>query len=1128
MVWRVLVLISLLVRPGAVSGEELSDDQREQIAAVVTDLQRSSEAPGVSVAVACGNQLRYAQGFGLADLEHQVPVSETTCFRTASIAKSMTAVLVMKLAEEGKVDLDADVQDYVPDYPEKRWPVSSRQLLGHLGGVRHYRTRDEATSTAFFPSLKDALQVFKDDPLLHEPGTRFRYTTFGYNLVGTVAEAAGGRNFEALLAEKIFHPAGMHQTVVDRQSAIIPGRSRGYIIHRLSRPAQLFGAQPATGIRNAPLHDTSMKIPGGGLLSTPADLVRFATAVNQERLCSHKSVQQMWTEQQTAHGKATGYGLGWKIGRHDGRRLVSHTGGQAGTSTILTLYPDCGVSVALMCNLQNVSLSAAARAIAEVVLPAAQTDYAAAVERLDKAFQYELEAKQIPAMSVALVDGNRTVWSRGYGFQDAEKRVRATSETVYRVGSISKLFTDVAVMQLVEEGRLKLDEPVSSYLPDFKPDNPFSVPLTLRQLMSHQSGLVRESPVGHYFDPTEPGLRATVASLNKTRLVYPPETRTKYSNAAVSVVGRVLEAVLDESHPERVQRKLLDPLQMRNSSFVVTERIRSGRATGWMWTYDGRRFQAPDFLLGTGPAGNMYSSVDDLIRFVSCLLDHGKTDGGQILQSESLVQMTTPVVNRSGETQNFGLGFHIGELDGQKKIGHGGAVYGYSTQLEMLPDRNLGVVVASALDGSNGVAARLANYALRLMLAVQDGKSLPTYRVTGPVPETRAKELVGRWSAADGSQPAQITELNGRVFLQRGTFRHELKLAADDGTILTDDPIGFGTSVQLESSDKITIAGKVFARMADQPPPEPSEDWEGLIGEYGWDHNVLYILEQHGRLYALIEWFYFYPLEQIDRNTYAFPDYGLYHGEHLKFHRLEDGSADFVVAAEVRFDRRAVGTRDGETFRITPVRPIDELRQAALSASPPAEAGKFRAADLVKLNQLDPTIALDIRYASTNNFTGSVFYRQGRAFMQRPAAEAVVRSNARLKSRGLGLLVHDAYRPWHVTKMFWDATPEELKDFVADPQKGSRHNRGCAVDLTLYDLKTRQPVRMVAGYDEFSPRSFPLYPGGTSRQRWYRDLLRRTMEAEAFQVYEFEWWHFDYQDWRNYRIGNATFETIAP
>jgi len=300
-----------------------------------------------------------------------------------------------------------------------------------------------------------------------------------------------------------------------------------------------------------------------------------------------------------------------------------------------------------------------------------------------------------------------------------------------------------------------------------------------------------------------------------------------------------------------------------------------------------------------------------------------------------------------------------------------------------------------------------------------------------------------------------------------------------------------------------------------------------LIGEYGWDHNVLYILEEEGRLCALIEWFYYYPLKEVSDNVFEFPDgYGLYHGENLKFARGADGVATEVVAAEVRFVRREVGTKDGETFKITPVRPIDELRVAALAASPPPEPGDYRDADLVELTAIDPTIKLDIRYATTNNFAGAAFYKQARALMQRPAAEAVAQANASLKKQGLGLMIHDAYRPWHVTKMFWDATPEPMRIFVANPANGSRHNRGCAVDLTLYDLPSGEPIQMVGGYDEFSPRSFPLYPGGTSRQRWYRELLRRTMEAEGFSVYEFEWWHFDFKDWKKYRIGNTTFEQI--
>jgi D-alanyl-D-alanine dipeptidase len=319
----------------------------------------------------------------------------------------------------------------------------------------------------------------------------------------------------------------------------------------------------------------------------------------------------------------------------------------------------------------------------------------------------------------------------------------------------------------------------------------------------------------------------------------------------------------------------------------------------------------------------------------------------------------------------------------------------------------------------------------------------------------------------------------------------------------------------------------LLERQPDVPPADVPDRWKGLIGEYGWDHNTLYILEDDGQLYALIEWFFYYPLKQVGEDVYEFPDYGLYHGERLEFHRDAKGQAKEVIAASVRFSRRDVGTLDGETFKIKPVKPIEELRAQALAASPPVEKGEFRTADLVEISSLDPTIKKDIRYATTNNFTGAVFYKQAKAYLQKPAAEAVVRAHARLKEQGLGLLIHDAYRPWHVTKMFWDATPDDLKKFVANPANGSRHNRGCAVDLTLYDLKTGAVIPMVAGYDEFSARSYPLYPGGTSRQRWHRDTLRRVMEAEGFTIYDYEWWHFDHQDWKHYPIGNQTFEELG-
>ena len=281
-----------------------------------------------------------------------------------------------------------------------------------------------------------------------------------------------------------------------------------------------------------------------------------------------------------------------------------------------------------------------------------------------------------------------------------------------------------------------------------------------------------------------------------------------------------------------------------------------------------------------------------------------------------------------------------------------------------------------------------------------------------------------------------------------------------------------------------------------------------------------------GKLVALFHGTQVEPLEEVSADAFKFGDAGKFPAATLRFTRDVNGRATRAGFANRSFHKVKIDGDDGATFRIKPLRPVAELRPEALAASPPVEEGEFRAADLVDLTTGDPGIKLEIRYATDNNFLGTPFYASPRAFLQRPAAEALAKAHRALKAEGFGLLIHDAYRPWYVTKMFWDATPDSGRGFVADPTKGSKHNRGCAVDLTLYDLKGGRAVEMVGGYDEFSDRSNPNYPGGTSLQRWRRDLLRREMERQGFTVNDVEWWHFDFADWRKYRIGNETFEQI--
>jgi D-alanyl-D-alanine dipeptidase len=312
-----------------------------------------------------------------------------------------------------------------------------------------------------------------------------------------------------------------------------------------------------------------------------------------------------------------------------------------------------------------------------------------------------------------------------------------------------------------------------------------------------------------------------------------------------------------------------------------------------------------------------------------------------------------------------------------------------------------------------------------------------------------------------------------------------------------------------------------------EPGPQPhdiSAEQKQWIGDYGPDGPMLTSLaERDGKLILIGERLgeCIVAQESATKLTASCPT-----RSHVSL--VKDASGAFVLRArDESLKRRDFGVDANQVARIKPVRSVDDLRREALAAFPPEEKGSFRKPDLIELAPLDPAIHLDIRYATNNDFLGTPVYTQARAFLQRPAAEALLRAHKKLEELGYGLLIHDAYRPWYVTKIFWDATPPEGKIFVADPSQGSRHNRGCAVDLSIYDLKTGKPIEMPGTYDEMSPRSFPKYAGGTSLQRWHRELLRRAMESEGFTVYEFEWWHFDYKDWREYSIQNIPFEKLS-
>lgn len=540
-------------------------------------------------------------------------------------------------------------------------------------------------------------------------------------------------------------------------------------------------------------------------------------------------------------------------------------------------------------------------------------------------------------------------------------------------------------------------------------------------------------------------------------------------------------------------------LRQRSGRVPSEAALRAPRAHGTIWTLDGRTFPAPDAVRGLGPADDDAASVHDLARLLHLMI--------------------TGEVGTEGFTRD--------SLDGARRIRHGGAQAGFSTELAALPEERLGVAVSLTLDGAHAVAARIATVALRWLQAARAGRSLEPPRATHAItPPTRAAlEGVYRGRA----RTVELEDRLGDLWLDDLHGGSPMLLRAiDDTTLIADGRLSFGTTARLLPSlgdrARIVVAGDTLVREAPRRPAPPPAAWRALIGEYGEDDDVLYLLERHGRLFALIGWFQFHPLEALDGDRFRFPADGPFAGMTLRVERMRrSGAAARVTAVrvgDVRFRRRAIAPEDGSTFRITPQRPIEILRREALAATPPPQPGR-EAGELVDLVTLDPGFRLDIRYATTDNFMGAVMYERAQARLQRPAAEALARVQRGLASQGYGLLIHDAYRPWYVTRMFWDATLEAQRVFVADPANGSRHNRGAAVDLSLYELRTGRAVPMVSGYDEFSPRAYPFYPGGTSEQRWFRALLRRAMQAEGFTVYDAEWWHFDHESWRRWAVGNA-------
>ena len=329
----------------------------DAIDALVQQQIKSYNVPGLSISVTQQGQIVFSRSYGWADIENQVPVTDKTLFRIGSITKPITATAALMLAERGQLDLDAPVQRYCSLFPEKPWPVTTRELLAHMGGIRAFRTGSslELLSDAHYERVADSIALFAHDPLVAKPGARYEYSNYGYDLVGCVLEGASGKQFDDLLRTIIFTSAGMTATTLDDSVRIIPKRSRNYT-----------HAKDAS-IRNAKSIDTSNRIPAAGLLSTADDLARFVLTMQSGRLLSADTIRQMWSEQSTPDGKPTSYALGWMIHDLNGKSVIAHTGEQPGSSTILCILPGRQASFVVLANTDAAGLWKLADRLADLL-----------------------------------------------------------------------------------------------------------------------------------------------------------------------------------------------------------------------------------------------------------------------------------------------------------------------------------------------------------------------------------------------------------------------------------------------------------------------------------------------------------------------------------------------------------------------------------------------------------------------------------------------------------------------------------------------------------------------------------------------------------------------------------------
>ncbi len=542
------------------------------------------------------------------------------------------------------------------------------------------------------------------------------------------------------------------------------------------------------------------------------------------------------------------------------------------------------------------------------------------IDLFESLIRHEVEDKAIPSISYAVVDRDG-VLAEGH-VQNSARHFDMNDKTCFRIGSITKTFTAVAIMQLVERGLVDLDVDVSEYLPGFQPVNPFvgreSGPfgshISLRKLMSHTAGIVREPKSGHYLDAHRPPLADTVAELATSTLKQDPSAGSMhYSNAGIAVVGLVIEKVSKKSYADYISETILKPLQMSDTSAGMADGIRERLAPADMWTLEGDS-PAPVFSLGGSPAGNIFSTNRDMARYAQCLLRGGFTPHGDVLVSPaSLREMWTPIGKRPSnhdKTLNgYGLCFGVGDMDGWTSVGHGGAVYGYASQMTLLPQAGFGVLIFATLDFANQIASRLANDGLRLALSESKmGKRPQMTPIPPAITGEQFSTLPGLYRHAESGEVVEVKEKAGKLYLMGEGVPLQIRPTAGDAFVIDGRIYGRGAdyphmSLAFPQADTLHWKGQDWSKVdslpAEQVPPEIAVH----LGEYGPDFNITYLTYRHGQLKCLIEYFCTHGCEPVDNGRFRMRGL-LYEEEILELGAVDEQGREGIRVGPMFLERR--------------------------------------------------------------------------------------------------------------------------------------------------------------------------------------------------------------------------------